>query len=215
MKRSLLAAYLSVALVACSGGGTSTTGTTASSSATAAPTIVDFPDPDRSAAIGPGPAPTSESQAMRERVVLGLLEGGGPIDEMPVEATDDGAPLDPGLRNRLAPAGLSTSVRVASITASAGLPVEVIGRIVRQSVGRVRQCHERGLLKNPNLIGRVDVTFSIGKTGSVYEARASGDLPDPAVVQCVQTVVASLTFPQPEAGAPVRVSAGFALTPPH
>ena len=172
----------------------------------------DFPEPPRK--VTPGPAPTTESEAMRERVVLGLLEGSAPIDEIPVEATDDGAPLDPTLRSRLSTTSAQRiPVRIGPVTTTDGLPKEVASRILRQSLGRVRACYEKGLTTNPNLIGKLDVRFTIGKTGSVYEPLVTGDLPDPATIACVRNVTASMTFPTPEGGQAVTATTTYTFMP--
>src|SRR5690606_2089452 len=106
--------------------------------------------------VTPGPAPSTESDAMRERVVLGLLEGRGPIDDIPVEATEGGAPLDPTLRHRLSTTSAQRApVRIESVTTSDGLPKEVVQRILRQHQNRIRACYEKGLTTNPNLTGTV------------------------------------------------------------
>ena len=51
--------------------------------------------------------------------------------------------------------GGGASLRMGGVTASPGLPAEVIQRIVRQSFGRLRLCYETALAKNPTLQGRV------------------------------------------------------------
>ena len=53
----------------------------------------------------------------------------------------------------------SPSVSVSSASepgaeSQGGLPQEVIQRIVRQHMSRVRACYERGLSKNPELAGK-------------------------------------------------------------
>jgi pSer/pThr/pTyr-binding forkhead associated (FHA) protein len=92
-------------------------------------------------------------------------------------------------------------VRMGATTVSGRLPPEVIQRIVRQNYGRFRQCYEQGLSRNPNLEGRVQVRFVIGRDGSVSNVGNGGsDIPDSAVVQCVIRNYYGLSFPQPEGG---------------
>jgi hypothetical protein len=84
---------------------------------------------------------------------------------------------------------------------SGRLPPEVIQRIVRQNYGRFRMCYEQGLSRNPNLQGRVQVRFVIGRDGAVSNVqRGDSDLPDSAVVGCVMGAYYGLSFPQPEGG---------------
>jgi hypothetical protein len=84
---------------------------------------------------------------------------------------------------------------------SGRLPPEVIQRIVRQNYGRFRSCYEVGLSRNPNLEGRVQVRFVIGRDGAVSNVQNGGsDLPDSGVVGCVIGAYYGLNFPQPEGG---------------
>jgi len=92
-------------------------------------------------------------------------------------------------------------VRMGATTVSGRLPPEVIQRIVRQNYGRFRMCFEQGLARNPNLEGRVQVRFVIGRDGSVSNvANGGSDLPDSGVVSCVISAYYGLSFPQPEGG---------------
>jgi hypothetical protein len=92
-------------------------------------------------------------------------------------------------------------VRMGATSVSGRLPPEVIQRIVRQNYGRFRMCYEQGLARNPNLEGRVQVRFVIGRDGSVSNvANGGSDLPDSGVVGCVISAYYGLSFPQPEGG---------------
>ncbi|HMY19589.1 MAG TPA: AgmX/PglI C-terminal domain-containing protein [Polyangium sp.] len=92
-------------------------------------------------------------------------------------------------------------VRMGAVSVSGRLPPEVIQRIVRQNFGRFRLCYENGLRRNPNLIGRVGIRFTIGRDGAISNVRNGGsDLPDAGVVACVGRNFNNLEFPQPEAG---------------
>ncbi len=98
-------------------------------------------------------------------------------------------PKDHGMR-----AGVTTVER-------GSLPADVIQRIVRQNYGRFRMCYEQGLKKNPNLQGRVSVSFVIDRTGAVSNAHNGGsDLPDSGVVSCVVGQYYGLSFPAPQDG---------------
>jgi hypothetical protein len=92
-------------------------------------------------------------------------------------------------------------VRLGATTVSGRLPPEVIQRIVRQNYGRFRMCYEQGLSRNPNLEGRVQVRFVIGRDGAVSNVSNGGsDIPDSGVVGCVISAYYGLSFPQPEGG---------------
>ncbi len=104
------------------------------------------------------------------------------------------------------------SVRMGATSVSGRLPPEVIQRIVRQNFGRFRLCYENGLRNNPNLTGRVSVSFVIGRDGSVGSVSGGGDLPDSGVVGCVTKAFYGLSFPQPEGGV-VKVSYPIMFAP--
>ena len=104
------------------------------------------------------------------------------------------------------------SVRMGATSVSGRLPPEVIQRIVRQNFGRFRLCYENGLRNNPNLAGRVSVSFTIGRDGSVGSVSGGGDLPDAGVIGCVTKGFYGLSFPHPEGGV-VKVSYPIAFAP--
>ena len=92
-------------------------------------------------------------------------------------------------------------MRPGTTTISGRLPAEIIQRIVRQNYGRFRNCYEQGLSRNPNLEGRVQVRFIIGRDGSVSNVHSGdSDLPDSGVVGCVISAYYGLSFPEPEGG---------------
>lgn len=120
---------------------------------------------------------------------------------------------------RSGPSGSSVpSLREESgTTFSAGLPPEVVRRIVRQNFGRFRLCYENGLVKNPKLVGTVDTRFTIEKSGAVTNlVDGASTLPDAAVRQCVQRAFTGMSFPQPESTTvSVRYSLAFAPPDPN
>lgn len=115
-----------------------------------------------------------------------------------------------GARRKLQP-----QVRIGALTVNGRLPADVIRRIVRQNVGRIRLCYDNGRKTNASLTGVVTVDFTIAADGSVSEhSSAKSDLPDSKVVGCIENTFASLSFPAPEAGI-VKVSSPIALLPPE
>jgi hypothetical protein len=100
-----------------------------------------------------------------------------------------------------------------SVKVGGRLPAEVIQRVIRQNFGRFRGCYEFGLRSNPNLQGRVVVSFVIGVDGSVGSASNGGsDLPDPSVVSCIVRSFGGMSFPEPDGGV-VSVTYPISLTP--
>ena len=107
--------------------------------------------------------------------------------------------IDDGVRPPPPPLPVSTIPRGVSVAGR--LPPEVIQRIVRQHLGRVRLCYENALRTNPTLQGHVAVKFVIDREGAVSTAMNNGSyLPDPAVIACVVNAFKGLSFPQPEGG---------------
>lgn len=104
------------------------------------------------------------------------------------------------------------SVRMGATSVSGRLPPEVIQRIVRQNFGRFRLCYENGLRSNPNLAGRVTISFVIGRSGEVGAVTSHADLPDTGVVGCVTRAFYGLSFPAPETGV-VKVSYPIVFAP--
>ncbi|MEZ4222134.1 MAG: AgmX/PglI C-terminal domain-containing protein [Polyangiaceae bacterium] len=90
-------------------------------------------------------------------------------------------------------------MRMGATNVSGHLPPEVIQRIVRVNYDRLRQCYERELAKKPDLTGRATTKFVISRSGTVSNAKTTGDLPQ-SVSSCVQSVFQALKFPEPEAG---------------
>jgi hypothetical protein len=81
------------------------------------------------------------------------------------------------------------------------LPPEAVQRVVRQSFGRLRACYEAGLLRSPDLEGRIAVKFVIDRDGQVAMAStAESTLGDASVAACVARAYESMSFPRPEGG---------------
>lgn len=101
--------------------------------------------------------------------------------------------------------------RPGVLTLSGRIPPEVIQRVVRQHFGGVRGCYEMGLRTNPNLAGRVVISFTIGRDGAVGMVNASGDMPAD-VTSCVAKTFYGLSFPAPDGGV-VNVTYPISLSP--
>ena len=140
---------------------------------------------------------TPEGEPSTPRLSLSALAG-GPASPSPPDGGharprihDDGASLLP-----------------------AGLPVEVVRRIVRQNFGRFRLCYENGLRTDPTLEGSVRTRFVIEADGSVGTVSDAGSvLGDKGVVACVERAFGGLSFPQPSTGA-VTVTYSLSFTAP-
>lgn len=181
----------------------------ASASATATATALATTEPLPTSAptdvldgldLGPAPPSATATRDERQKAVLALLAGGGPLPSLPQVATEPGAPWDDGLRARLT-TRKPPQVRAGDAGVSGRLPPEVIKRIVRQNFGRFRLCYENGLKKNPALEGKLVVAFVIGTDGGVSGVhKQSSTIADEGVNACVVASFRNLSFPQPEGG---------------
>jgi len=104
------------------------------------------------------------------------------------------------------------AVRMSGTTVSGRLPPEIIRRIVRQQIGRIRACYQQALNRSPQLSGRLVTRFVIGRDGKVSNAGVTGSLGNAAVSRCVVRAISAMTFPRP-AGGIVTVSYPFVFSP--
>ncbi|KIG17123.1 Von Willebrand factor type A domain protein [Enhygromyxa salina] len=106
------------------------------------------------------------------------------------------------------------AVRQAAATVSGSLDKDIIRRVVRSRINEVRHCYNAGLMRNPNLAGRVEVQFVIDERGSVDAASvASSSLEDQQVATCIANATRRWRFPKPPGGGSVIVKYPFMLDP--
>lgn len=122
--------------------------------------------------------------------------------DLPSPSAPSAAAAAPGVAAPAKPATAKAAVaRGGAVQVNGRLPPEVISRIVRASMARMRLCYESALSSNPNLQGTVTTKFVIDRSGAVSSASDGGStLPDRAVVQCVNRAFSGMSFPQPEGG---------------
>ena len=105
-------------------------------------------------------------------------------------------------------------VRASQSIVHGALDKDVIRRIVRNHINEVRYCYNQGLVRDPNLAGRVSVQFTIGPTGKVAAAVVQeSSLADRGAANCIATAVKRWTFPKPVGGGNVMVTYPFVLQP--
>ncbi|MFO0547603.1 MAG: AgmX/PglI C-terminal domain-containing protein [Polyangiaceae bacterium] len=222
MRRALVATALFVAAcskpVSTTPNGDSSASASASASVTASASASASSSSDTGSAPradGLGPLPSSEAVDARKAAVLDFLAGGDGLGALPELATPDGAVFDPQLRDKVAP--LTTApqrMRLGAETVSAGLPPEVVRRIVRSAFARFRKCYEDQLTSQPDLAGKVVVAFEVGKGGKVINAKDGGS--DAALISvgaCAVRVMRALDFPEPEGNVVVRITFPFTFQP--
>lgn len=105
-------------------------------------------------------------------------------------------------------------VRQATAQVKGALDKDIIRRVVRAHINEVRHCYNQGLVRDPNLNGRVAVQFTIGPTGSVPVAVVQqSSIKDKNVANCVASAVKRWKFPKPQGGGNVVVTYPFVLSP--
>ena len=105
-------------------------------------------------------------------------------------------------------------VRQAKAQVKGALDKDIIRRIVRAHINEVRYCYNQGLVRDPNLKGRVAVQFTIGPTGKVPVAVVQqSSIKDKNVANCVAKAVKRWKFPKPQGGGNVVVTYPFVLSP--
>ncbi len=77
----------------------------------------------------------------------------------------------------------------------------IIGKVISRHANEIRYCYEVELNKEPNLAGKIGVSFTIDPTGAVSDANiAQTTLNNNNVEQCVLTRIRRWKFPEPKGG---------------
>ncbi|MEM6995929.1 MAG: AgmX/PglI C-terminal domain-containing protein [Myxococcota bacterium] len=105
-------------------------------------------------------------------------------------------------------------VRMAKATIDGALDSDITRRIVRSHINELRYCYNQGLVRNPELKGRVSVKFTVGPTGKVSKSEVKkSTVEDPNVGNCVAKAVKRWKFPKPTDGKAADVLYPFVLSP--
>lgn len=93
---------------------------------------------------------------------------------------------------------------------SGGLDPAIISKVVKDNIGRVRYCYERQLAAEPNLYGKIKVTWTITAAGSVSVQKIDQSTMKNSMVEgCILRTVSKWNFPRPDGGGDVVVSYPF------
>jgi hypothetical protein len=168
--------------------------------------------------------------ALLATMLLASCSGGAPVPDDPPRLASPSAAIPPAAVSAtlVFPAAASVGAAVASASpyplgsttvhpimhddtptlSNAGLPPEVVRRIVRQNFGRLRLCYEVAARKDPTLSGTVVIRYVIDTSGAVSAAADVGStIGSPDLVACVTRAFLSLAFPSPTAGSLVVTQA--------
>jgi hypothetical protein len=94
------------------------------------------------------------------------------------------------------------------------LDKEIIRRIIRQHINEVKYCYEQQLVANPQLNGKISVTFTIAGTGEVIASLLAGStMSNLRVEGCIVQAVRRWRFPSPQNKGLVIATYPFSFTP--
>jgi hypothetical protein len=87
------------------------------------------------------------------------------------------------------------------------LSKEIIGKVIQRHWNEIKYCYETELNKNPELNGKVAMSFTIDGTGAVSQADvAETTMNNREVEGCIVKSVRRWTFPEPKGGGEVLVT---------
>lgn len=90
---------------------------------------------------------------------------------------------------------------------------EEIRLVVRAKLPRVRACFDAGLMRTPEIGGRVLLRFTIGPDGRAGSIAVDEDeLGDATVTDCLCAELTSWQFPRPRDGVPITVAYPFVFS---
>jgi hypothetical protein len=116
------------------------------------------------------------------------------------------------------PFGGTPKIEEGGLTLSnAGLPRDVVQRVVRKTFARVRLCYEAALRGSPTLAGTLRVRFVIEGDGAIGAVTDAGStVADASVVECALSGFDGLRFPAPTpaAGGVVGIVTIYLAPPP-
>lgn len=102
----------------------------------------------------------------------------------------------------------------AEVTVKGKLDKAEIRSTVRANIKDVRTCYTKGLTKDPELKGKVEINFVISHSGKVPTSVVqSSTLADAEVGKCIARAAKKWKFPAPDGGGNVVVTYPFKLSP--
>jgi hypothetical protein len=128
-----------------------------------------------------------------EKTVKALLRGESEANRFPIYATDDGKPVDDGLREEIVPR-LKGKIEIKRID---GAPEAAVKQILKTHMARLMGCYQRGLLNNPTLSGGMSFELTLDANGRTTDGKAWGEVPDSRVQSCTLERLRQLEYPKP------------------
>jgi hypothetical protein len=102
------------------------------------------------------------------------------------------------------------------ISREATLDEDGIRDTVRRNMASINSCYSRSLAREPTLIGKLALRFTIERDGSVHEASVLRSRGLPRTLElCVTEVFEHMVFPRPAGNQPTSVTYPLAFVPPR
>jgi TonB family protein len=155
-----------------------------------------------SADVGSALANSAGVKVARHDADQAGLRGGGGGDAAASAGELGGAGGGPGGTVEVKQVELKGSVKTGSADIVSSSPEDTtsVARTMKRYTGRVKQCYEKELKGNPDLAGKVTVSFDIDTSGNVSGvAIAANTTGNSALADCIKNVVKRIRFvPPPE-----------------
>lgn len=109
-------------------------------------------------------------------------------------------------RRRLVSATVGRSPRALTLDKEANLSRSAVMKVLNKNVSQIQRCYEHELLKQADLLGRVEVEWTVSAAGSVRDLRSTrSTVSSKPLVACILKKMQTWSFPKPKNG-PVRVA---------
>ena len=121
-----------------------------------------------------------------------------------------------GSRGSSAPRSVVVA-RGSSAIIQGSIDRQLIVRVIRRRLGRLRACYSAALKRNPRLHGRVVLEFVIGPRGTVLAAKVkmSRSIQDQPLARCLVLEMRRWRFPGPQGGGTVTISYPLVFAPDY
>src|SRR5690625_374986 len=102
------------------------------------------------------------------------------------------------------------AVKPGTASIQGQLDREIIERVIREHRREIRACYTQQLRRNPDLEGKITISFVVDMSGNVASSRiGSTTMNNSAVEECIALRVQRWRFPEPKGGGIVRVNYPF------
>jgi hypothetical protein len=99
----------------------------------------------------------------------------------------------------------SGDLKAGTVEASGGMAPEVIRAVMRDELGRFRECYDNLPRPRPMVVAKLN--FTIGRSGNVTAGHVDSEA-SPELGRCLERVLFTIRFPAPKAG---DVTVGYPL----